>query len=45
MSDEAIRQFLARYGRALSEGDLAVISDSWEPPALVLADEATMPVD
>lgn len=44
MSDATILQFLERYGRALSEGDLAAIADSWEPPALVLADEATMPV-
>ncbi len=44
MGDETILQFLARYGSALSEGDLVVIADSWEPPALVLADEATMPV-
>ena len=44
MSDAAILQFLERYGHALSEGDLAAIADSWEPPALGLADEASMPV-
>ena len=45
MSDETVLHFMERYGRALSEGDLVAITDSWEPPALVLADEATMPVD
>lgn len=45
MGDETVLGFLERYGRGLSEGDLAAISECWEPPALVLADAATMPVD
>ncbi len=44
MNEEQIRQFLDRYGRALSAGDLAEIADCWAVPALVLADDGALSV-
>ena len=38
--DEAeVGEFLSRYGEALSAGDVHVIEDLWNYPALVLSDE------
>lgn len=42
--DEAIRDFLERYGLALSEGDLTTIVACWDAPALVLSDQGVQPV-
>lgn len=42
--DEAIRGYLERYGRALSEGDLAAIAACWDVPAFVLSDQGVQPV-
>jgi hypothetical protein len=39
MGDEEIRQFLERYGQALSAGDTPAIVECWAVPALILADE------
>jgi hypothetical protein len=44
MNDEHIRQFLERYGQALSAGEMAEIVGCWAVPALVLADEGALAV-
>lgn len=44
MNDDLITQFLNRYGRALSEGDMPGVSRCWEVPALVLSDEGSIAV-
>lgn len=44
MDEDQIRQFLERYGQAMSAGDLPGISNCWEVPALVLSDEGAIPV-
>jgi hypothetical protein len=43
-TDEHLRRFLARYGEALSAGDLKAISDCYAVPALVLSDEGGVPI-
>jgi hypothetical protein len=43
-TDEHLRGFLARYGEALSAGDLKAISGCYAIPALVLSDEGSIPV-
>lgn len=44
MNSEHIRQFLERYGRALSAGAMPEIVGCWAVPALVLADEGALAV-
>jgi hypothetical protein len=44
MNESQIKQFLERYGTAVSAGDLSGIANSWEVPALVLSDEGAVPV-
>jgi hypothetical protein len=39
LEDAEVGEFLIRYGRALSAGDVQVIADLWNYPALVLSDE------
>jgi ketosteroid isomerase-like protein len=43
-TDERLRRFLARYGEALSAGDLKAISGCYAVPALVLSDEGSIPI-
>ena len=43
-TDEHLRRFLARYGEALSAGDLKAISGCYVVPALVLSDEGSVPI-
>jgi hypothetical protein len=44
MTDTHIREFLERYGRAVSAGDLQKIAACWEVPALVLGDQEAVAV-
>ena len=41
---ETIEQFFERYGRALSEGDLAGIAACYMVPGLVLGSGASIPI-
>ena len=41
---EVVRRFLAALGTALSEGDVARVTRSWEVPSLVLSDEGVIAV-
>ena len=43
-TDENLRRFLARYGEALSAGDLETISGCYAVPALVLSDDGSVPI-
>ena len=43
-TDENLRRFLARYGEALSAGDLKSISGCYAVPSLVLSDEGSVPI-
>lgn len=44
MNETQIKQFLERYGTALSVGDLSGIAGSWGVPALVLSNEGAISV-
>lgn len=44
-SEATIHDFLARYGRALSEGNLPEIAGCWDVPAFVLADQGARTVN
>jgi hypothetical protein len=39
-----VEEFLGRYGRALSAGDVAGVGCCWQVPALVVADQGTRAV-
>ena len=43
-TDEHLQTFLARYGEALSAGDLKAISGCYALPSLVLSDAGTIPI-
>jgi hypothetical protein len=43
-TDDSVQRFLARYGEALSAGDLKAISSCYAVPALVLSDEGSIPI-
>ena len=43
--EATIHQFLSRYGRALSEGNLPEIARCWDVPAFVLADQGARTVN
>ncbi len=43
-TDDSVQRFLARYGEALSAGDLKAISDCYAVPSLVLSDEGSVPI-
>jgi ketosteroid isomerase-like protein len=42
--DRELEAFIARYGDALSAGDVATIAASWDIPALVVSDEGAIAV-
>jgi ketosteroid isomerase-like protein len=42
--DHAVRELLERLASALSAGDAHAVSEMWEPPAIVIGDEAVQPV-
>ncbi|MBC7892928.1 MAG: hypothetical protein H7Y12_11995 [Sphingobacteriaceae bacterium] len=44
LSKTAVESLLTAYGQALSEGDLRQIAKSWAIPALVLKDDASVPI-
>ena len=44
MKEEGVRRFLEALGKALSEGDVAGVTRSWEIPAFVLSDEGVLAV-
>jgi hypothetical protein len=44
LTDEHLRNFLVRYGEALSAGDLKAISGCYAVPSLVLSDEGSVPI-
>jgi hypothetical protein len=44
MNETKSKQFLERYGVALSAGDLPGIANVWDVPALVLSDDGAIPV-
>ena len=43
-TDEHLQTFLARYGEALSAGDLKAISGCYALPSLVLSDAGSIPI-
>ncbi len=43
-TDEHLRRFLVRYGKALSAGDLKAISGCYAVPSLVLSDTGSVPI-
>ena len=43
-TDEHLQTFLARYGEALSAGDLKAISGCYAVPSLVLSDTGSVPI-
>src|SRR5215212_2596222 len=43
-TDEHLQTFLARYGEALSAGDLKAISGCYALPSLVLSDAGSVPI-
>src|SRR5215216_6058954 len=43
-TDEHLQTFLARYGEALSAGDLKAISGCYVLPSLVLSDAGSIPI-
>jgi len=44
LTEHTIGEFLRRYGKALSVGDLQAIADCWGIPALVLSDQGARAV-
>ena len=43
-TDEHLRRFLDRYGKALAAGDLKAISGCYAVPSLVLSDAGSVPI-
>ena len=45
MPRNSLESFVDAYGKALSAGEMELVADSWEIPALVLSDQGAVVVN